>query len=172
MSQFSSMEFVSVINILSCFCALSILFLLANEITATGEVVFAVNCGGPDHTDLNGVHYQADKLSVGTASDFGRQLTIGRVPPLDQTLYQTERYHLSNFAYDIPIKQDGDYVLVLKFSEVYFQGPKLKVISYLLCNIKMQEFQIFGAGGISNVCTPSTFDNRGSNFLVKFIDLN
>ena len=122
-----TMEFVSVINILSCLCALSILVLLANEITATGEVVFAVNCGGPDHTDLNGVHYQADKLGIGTASDFGKQLSIGRVAPLDQILYQTERYHLSNFAYDIPIKEDGDYVLVLKFSEVYFQGPKLKV---------------------------------------------
>ena len=123
-----TMEFVSVLNILSCLCALSILFLLANEITATGEVIFAVNCGGPDHTDLNGVHYQADRLGIGTASDFGKQLTIGRVAPLDQILYQTERYHLSNFAYDIPIKEDGDYVLVLKFSEVYFQGPKLKVL--------------------------------------------
>lgn len=127
-----NMEFLCVINIFSCLCALSILFLLASEITATGEVVFAVNCGGPAHTDLNGVHYQADKLATGTASDFGKQLTIGRVAPLDQILYQTERYHLSNFAYDVPIKEDGDYVLVLKFSEVYFQGPKLKVICY--CN--------------------------------------
>lgn len=123
----SIMEYVSIINILSCFCAIAILFLLANEITATGEVVFAVNCGGPDHTDLNGVHYQGDKLSIGTASDFGKRLTISRVAQLDQILYQTERYHLSNFAYDIPIKDDGDYVLVLKFCEVYFQGPKLKV---------------------------------------------
>ena len=121
------MELVSFINILSCFCAISILLLLTNEITATGEVIFAVNCGGPAHTDLNGVHYQADKLNVGTPSDFGKQMTIGRVPPLDQILYQTERYHLSNFGYDIPITQEGVYVLVLKFCEVYFQGSKLKV---------------------------------------------
>ena len=154
------MEFVSVINILSCLCALSILFLLANEITATGEVVFAVNCGGPDHTDLNGVHYQADKLGIGTPSDFGRQLTIGRVPPLDQILYQTERYHLSNFAYDIPIKEDGDYVLVLKFSEVYFQGPKLKVIIYYL----YIRGELTGGGGL--LCAPfQTFTNRDTNFL-------
>ena len=117
----------SVIDILSCLSVLSMLFFLANEIKATGEAVFAVNCGGPDHTDLNRVHYQVDKLGIGTASDLGKQLSIGRVAPLDQILYQTERYHLSNFAYDTPIKEDGDYVLVLKFSEVDFQGPKLKV---------------------------------------------
>ena len=145
------MEYVSVINILSFLCALSILFLLVNEITATGEVVFAVNCGGPAHTDLNGVHYQADKLGVGTASDFGKQLTIGRVPPLDQILYQTERYHLSNFGYDIPIKEDGDYVLVLKFSEVYFQGSKLKVIVPTLYAIS-----------IHSCPAPNEHDTKGS----------
>mgnify|MGYP002803601567 FL=1 len=164
MSQFSSMEFISVINILSCFCALSILFLLANEITATGEVVFAVNCGGPDHTDLNGVHYQADKLSIGTASDFGRQLAISRVPPLDQTLYQTERYHLSNFAYDIPIKEDGDYVLVLKFSEVYFQGPKLKVfdvhVNSILAVKQLDIYDKVGKGVAHDEYIPFTI-NKG-----------
>ena len=71
----------SVIDILSCLSVLSILFFLANGIKATGEVVFAVNCGGPDHTDLNGVHYQVDKLGIGTASDLGKQLSIGRVAP-------------------------------------------------------------------------------------------
>lgn len=129
------MGLVSLINVFSCFCGISILFLLTSEIRATGEVVFAVNCGGPAHTDLNGVHFQADKLGIGTPSDFGKQLTINRVPPLDQILYQTERYHLSNFGYDIPISQEGDYVLVLKFSEVYFQGSKLKVFDVHINNL-------------------------------------
>lgn len=43
-------------------------------------------------------------------------------------LYQTERYDTNNFGYDIPIKQDGDYVLVMKFSEVWFTSPNQKVI--------------------------------------------
>lgn len=97
------------------------------EVFSTGEVVYAVNSGGPAHTDLNGVHFQADKLTVGTSSDFGKSLSIGRVAPADQILYQTERYHFSNFGYNIPIKENGDYVLILKFCEVYFQGPRLKV---------------------------------------------
>lgn len=97
------------------------------EVFSTGEVVYAVNSGGPAHTDLNGVHFQADKLTIGTSSDFGKSLSIGRVAPADQILYQTERYHFSNFGYNIPIKENGDYVLILKFCEVYFQGPRLKV---------------------------------------------
>ena len=92
-----------------------------------GEVIYAVNSGGSSHTDLNGVHYQADRLSVGISSDYGKSVQISRVAPADQILYQTERYHVADFGYNIPIKQEGDFVLVLKFSEVYFRGSKLKV---------------------------------------------
>lgn len=70
---------------------------------------------------------------MGTSSDYGRQyLHIGRVPEADAILYQTERYHTSNFGYDIPVSDDGDYVLVLKFCEVYFNGPSMKVFDVTL----------------------------------------
>uniref|UniRef100_A0A7M5X643 Malectin domain-containing protein n=1 Tax=Clytia hemisphaerica TaxID=252671 RepID=A0A7M5X643_9CNID len=91
------------------------------------RVIYAVNCGSGAHTDLNGVHYQADRLSVGTSSDYGKSLQIERAAPADQILYQTERYHVADFGYTVPIKDEGDFVLVLKFSEVYFRGSKLKV---------------------------------------------
>ena len=100
---------------------------LAPYIHCIGEVIYAVNSGGSSHTDLNGVHYQADKLSVGISSDYGKSVQIGRVASADQILYQTERYHVADFGYNIPIKQEGEFVLVLKFSEVYFRGSKLKV---------------------------------------------
>ena len=108
-------------------------FLIAlffSSIESIGEVVYAVNCGSGAHTDLHGVHYQADRLSVGTASDFGKSLQIERAAPADQILYQTERYHVADFGYTVPIKEEGEFVLVLKFSEVYFRGSKLKV-SYI-----------------------------------------
>lgn len=113
-------------SILFEFLITFLLGIIPGKVSSTGEVIYAVNSGGPAHTDLNGVHYQADKLSVGTASDFGKSLTIGRVAPPDQILYQTERYHLSNFGYQIPVKENGEYVLILKFCEVYFQGSRLK----------------------------------------------
>lgn len=42
--------------------------------------------GGDAHIDVYGVRYEKDPLTgkVGTASDFGKQLVIGRVPPGDQ----------------------------------------------------------------------------------------
>ena len=42
----------------------------------------------------------------------------GRVSQQDQILYQTERYHTTTFGYDMPVQGDGDYLLILKFSEV------------------------------------------------------
>jgi len=84
------------------------ILLVTNIDFATGlrDVIYAINAGGESHTDHHGIRYERDPLmnKVGTASDFGRQLVIGRVPAAgDQILYQTERYHHSTFGYDIPI---------------------------------------------------------------------
>lgn len=94
------------------------------------EIIYAVNAGGDAFIDENNIQYIADPLEgkVGTASDFGKHLLfIGRVLKRDEYLYQTERYHTSTFGYDIPIAGDGEYALVLKFSEVYFTAPYMKV---------------------------------------------
>ncbi len=112
-----------------CFAAL---LLLLTEVRGLGEVVYAVNCGGESHTDIYGIRYARDSSRVGTASDYGKQLIIGRVPAQDQIVYQTERYHTNTFGYDIPVKEDGWYLLVLKFSEVYFTAPNMKVFDVVL----------------------------------------
>ncbi|KAK0089870.1 hypothetical protein PV325_004893 [Microctonus aethiopoides] len=89
---------------------------------------------GDSHTDTYGIRYLKDPLmgKVGTASDYGKQLIIGRVDTVDQILYQTERYHHSTFGYDIPISEDGEHVLILKFCEVYFNSPNMKVFDVVL----------------------------------------
>lgn len=92
-----------------------------------GEIFWAVNCGGEEHTDVNGIHYDADELDVGFSSEFGKSLMIQRVVHQDQILYQTERYHTSTFGYDFSVPSDGDYVLVIKFSEVWFSAHNQKV---------------------------------------------
>jgi len=93
------------------------------------EVIYAINAGGDKHTDSYGIRFARDPLmgKVGTASDYGKQLIIGRINNIDQILYQTERYHQNTFGYDIPISQDGDYIMILKFCEVYFNSPNMKV---------------------------------------------
>lgn len=92
------------------------------------EVIYAVNCGGEEHRDVHSVNYMADPTDDGIASDFGKTLMIDRAHEHDQLLYQTERYSLSSFSYNVPGKlEDGNYVLVLKFCEVYFRESNRKV---------------------------------------------
>lgn len=62
-----------------------------------------------------------------TASDYGFKLPILRSNTEDQILYQTERYNEDSFGYEIPIREEGEYVLVLKFAEVYFAQSQQKV---------------------------------------------
>eukprot|EP00096_Caligus_rogercresseyi_P010228 TRINITY_DN3651_c0_g1_i2.p1 TRINITY_DN3651_c0_g1~~TRINITY_DN3651_c0_g1_i2.p1 ORF type:complete len:256 (-),score=78.54 TRINITY_DN3651_c0_g1_i2:1175-1942(-) len=111
---------------------LALLFLLTTEVKALGDIIFAVNCGGDSHVDIYGIKYAKDPNNIGTSSDYGKQLVIGRVHLHDQILYQTERYHTATFGYDIDVSSDGWYLLVLKFSEVYFSAPNMKVFDVVL----------------------------------------
>lgn len=61
------------------------------------------------------------------ASDYGVRLPILRSSSEDQVLYQTERYNEDTFGYDIPIREEGDYILVMKYAEVYFAQSQQKV---------------------------------------------
>ena len=138
----SSILLSFIFHVLSWFLYPILLLLLYFPLhTHAYEVVFAVNCGGSRHTDRYGIKYLADDNPVGIPSTFGQSLIISRVHPDDMILYQTERYHTSSFSYNIPIEEDGEYVLVTKYSEVYFQhtGGKvcqtLKWCSYLKCEV-------------------------------------
>ena len=127
----SSLLVSFVVRLLTWFLyPLALLLLYCPLYTHAYDVVFAVNCGGPRHTDRYGIRYKADDNPVGISSTFGRSLSISRVHSDDMILYQTERYHTSSFSYSIPIEEDGDYVLVTKFSEVYFQhsGGKVSLV--------------------------------------------
>uniref|UniRef100_H2ZEL8 Malectin domain-containing protein n=1 Tax=Ciona savignyi TaxID=51511 RepID=H2ZEL8_CIOSA len=130
---------------------LAILCTVPTVITAEGgQVVYAVNAGGENHVDSNGISYLADPIQVGTNSDYGRRQSISRAQPEDGLLYQTERWHDSSFSYNIPVKDDGDYVLVLKFAEVYFYGPNLKVFNIQLNDHSIvQDLDIFNLVGHS-----------------------
>jgi hypothetical protein len=103
------------------------LALLLFRPSAAYDVIFAVNCGGGKHTDRFGIKYSSDNNPAGIASDFGQSLIISRVHPEDMQLYQTERYHTTTFGYTTRLSGDGEYLLILKFAEVYFTAPGQKV---------------------------------------------
>lgn len=129
------------------------IFLLASLViceTAAYKVIYAVNCGGDDITDSNGIKYEKDTLKIGTSSDYGKNLaSIGRVERNDEIIYQTERYHTSTFGYEIALAGDGDYVLVLKFCEVYFNTVNAKVFDIVLNGDHqiVSDLDIFGQVG-------------------------
>jgi hypothetical protein len=50
----------------------------------------------------------------------------------DPDLYQTERWASEDFSYNLKLSQNGKYVLILKFSEVYFNSPGEKVFDISL----------------------------------------
>ncbi len=117
---------------------ISLLFIQLNQIVSLGEIIYALNAGGESFTDGYGIRYRRDYLTVGTASDYGRMVDIKRVPANDKLLYQTERYATETFGYTIPMPSgDGDYVLWLKFCEVWFNAPNQKV------NKIIQTYKIF-----------------------------
>lgn len=76
-------------------------------------------------------HFASTSLvhSPCAASDYGMRLPILRSSPEDQILYQTERYNEDTFGYEVPIREEGDYILVMKYAEVYFAQSQQKVTS-------------------------------------------
>lgn len=109
----------------------TILFLLtlSNAKLNTKKVTYAVNCGGPRHKGRDGVTYQEDDgYSGGNESDHGKNIQ-GWTGTDSPEIYQTERWADEDFSYQIPMTQPGSYVLILKFSEVYFQSAGQKIFS-------------------------------------------
>lgn len=137
----------------------AVLSLLAEQCRAEGgdpsladRVIWAVNAGGEAHVDVHGIHFRKDPLEgkVGKASDYGVRLPILRSSPEDQILYQTERYNEDTFGYDIPIRDEGDYILVMKYAEVYFAQSQQKVFDVRLNgHVVVKDLDIFDRVGHS-----------------------
>ena len=113
------------------------------------KVKFAVNCGGSEHRTPDGVLYQSDTgYSTGITSEHGKssQIKLTTTPEL----YQTERYATSDLTYSIPLTESGSYVLILKFSEVWFNSEQQKMFHISLGDHQVVEFlDIFGKVGIN-----------------------
>ncbi|AWP06510.1 putative malectin-like [Scophthalmus maximus] len=116
------------------------------------RVIWAVNAGGEAHVDVHGIHFKKDPLEgkLGKASDHGVRLPILRSSPEDQILYQTERYNEDTFGYDVPIREEGDYILVMKYAEVYFAQSQQKVFDVRLNgHVVVKDLDIFDRVGHS-----------------------
>jgi hypothetical protein len=118
-------------NIKKKFLLLLILPLLTSSKLNPSKIVHAINCGGYPYTDKNGISYSSDKFyDGGKTSDYGMNYDISNTD--DMIIYQTERWSSETITYSLPLKEDGIYTLILKFSEVYFTRANEKVFDIAL----------------------------------------
>ena len=96
------------------------------------KVLVAINCGGQSYVDEKVYQclFQDNYFDAGQSSDYGLQYDIRLTR--EEALYQTERWHSDSFIYSIPIKHKGKFVIVLKFSEVYFNEAGDKIFDIAL----------------------------------------
>ena len=110
-------------------CFLSINIIYINSRLNPSNVEIAINCGGPEFRTKSGVTFQKDQYFVGgEASDFGTNSEIKNTK--EKEIYQTERWSTEDLVYNLPLKKDGKYVLILKFSEVYFNNKGEKIFDF------------------------------------------
>jgi hypothetical protein len=98
---------------------------------AQPTVVWAVNAGGPKYTDQQGIIYRGHtQFSTGYAST----TTAAIAGTMDDPLYQSERY--GDFSYGIAVA-NGDYLVTLKFAEIYWTQPGQRLFNVLLEGVKV-----------------------------------
>ena len=126
---------------------LSFNILSINSRLNPSNVEIAINCGGPEFRTKSGVVYQKDKYFIGgEASDFGMNSDIKITK--DKEIYQTERWSTEDLIYEIPIQKSGKYVLVLKFSEVYFNNKGEKIFDFKIGDLTvLEDIDIFSKVG-------------------------
>ena len=137
-------------NIFIYLTILALNLIYINTKLSPSNVEIAINCGGPEFRTKSGVTYQKDNyFEGGEASDFGMNSEIKNTK--DKEIYQTERWSSKDLDYNIPLKKDGKYVLVLKFSEVYFNSKGEKVFDFKIGDTTILEnIDIFGKVGKNN----------------------
>ena len=66
----------------------------------------------------------------------------------DKDIYQTERWSTQDLIYEIPIEKEGKYVLILKFSEVYFNSKGEKIFDFKIGRLTvLQDIDIYAKVG-------------------------
>ncbi|KJH49141.1 hypothetical protein DICVIV_04699, partial [Dictyocaulus viviparus] len=91
--------------------------------------------GGERHVGAYGIVYGEDQNVQGIASDYGTRYSFPNAPINDRKLYETERYNIGDLIYTFDISNNGAYVIIMKFSEVYFDLPGQKVFDIYVNNV-------------------------------------
>jgi hypothetical protein len=118
-------------------------------ITPTPTFDIGVNAGGGAYTDHSGFVWQADRAwTAGSWGYFGGQtgqVTTAIAGTLDQPLYQSERYAMTEYRFTVP---NGAYSVTLKFAETYAWSVRQRLFSvYLQGNAALTDLDLYALAG-------------------------
>jgi Malectin domain len=134
-------------------CVMLILLLAANA--NAFEQIYAVNCGGGKHTDSDGITYQPHKPR-GPELGWAEEMDIGEVSESDRFIYTRIDYttnFTSTLKYEIPLKNDGLYLLIAKFFSSTFEGSakqNMTLNKEIQLHSNMDQFKL--CGGVKKIC--------------------
>lgn len=125
-----------------------------NQTGSNAATAVFVNCAGGQYTDPNGTTWSADFGYTGSTATYSTGASIANTTT--PALYQKERYG-ANFKYTLPVV-NGNYAVTLKFAEIYWSSPGMRVFSVTINNqAVLTNFDIFAQAGGSNRALDKTF---------------
>jgi len=127
-----------------------------------------INVGGGDYTDTQGNLWLADTHFTSGNTSSTNVAIDGTV---EDTLYQTERYH-SSFGYDIPVV-DSTYTVNLHFAEIYFNQEGQRAFDVAVeGNPFLNNLDILSVTGTNNTALTTSLANVTVTDGVLDLDLN
>ncbi len=127
------------------------------HVTMAPAFAIRINPGGGQYTDKNGNVWLADQAyeegGFGYLGGTAWSTTAPIAGTSDDTLYQQERYSMTDYKFTLP---DGQYRINLLFAENYFNAPGKRVFDVYLNGIpKLTNFDIFAEAGKNHALTKS-----------------
>jgi Malectin domain len=136
---------------------LAILILALATKAIAYEQIYALNAGGDVITDSDGIQYQG-RGSDDFVSNWRDKLDLTNIAELDRDIYKAlnrlaGKQPVNKLAYNIPLKSDGFYALIAKFSYAWFED---RCSQNMTLNDKIQllpSFDVFKlCGGNGKIC--------------------
>jgi hypothetical protein len=123
------------------------------------EVIYAVNCGGDQFTDSNGIFYTKDIQTEGVSFTWFK-INVASRPPInfggvsgnDNTIYNIARTTIKKSGYELPVAGNGLYGLLLQFSEDSFDDRRNFNVLLNGKHTLLSNYGIFKKCGLYNIC--------------------
>jgi hypothetical protein len=110
-----------------------------------GDVVIAINSGGPSYQGQDGIQYITDIGAAFCTGGLAYETQAAISGTLDDPLYQTERY--GGFTYNVVV-ENGNYEATLKFAEIYHEATGAREFSVKIENATViSDLDIFSWAG-------------------------